>query len=168
MPPEIAAVAVPGGKPVAEDRAVTPIGELLQAAEKAARCNDSRQRLDEPEAVIGRKAAGQLYHGVRRDQAVRIEHDHCVIGAAPAGYPVGDVSRLAFGVDAAMAIEHRAFRQCFFGQRREYGLFADPRVGGVCIAEKEKGKLPRRFCAEPGRHGAHACGDPLRFFVVDG
>ena len=101
-------------------------------------------------------------------QAVGVEHQHVVVGAAPAGDEVFDVAGLAAVVLGAVAVEHPRVGPEQFAQPQERALLRDPhvRVGGV----RQQEAVEMVAEAEPlhvliGRlHGAeHAA----RLLVVD-
>ena len=144
MTPEIPAIAVPGGKPVAEDRRVTAISELLQPCEQAAPGEDSGQCLNKAQPELGRLTAGHLDHRLRCGQAVGIEHDHGVIHTAPAADPVGNVTSLAFAIVAPVPIKNRAARRGRVDQGGEHCLFGDPYFRVIGVAEQEERKVARR------------------------
>ena len=170
MAPVIAVAAHPFGKTHGDHRPIDARGELLNAREKRVAVDDERQRLDDAGVGIGLHRRGEADDRAPRHQAVGVEHDHMLIGAAPAADEFGDIARLAARVLLAPAIEDaRAGGAEPAPQRDEGALLGDPDVGIRRVGEKE----PVEIRAEPRR--LHILEDRLqrredaaRDLVVDG
>src|SRR5258706_9283269 len=104
MAPIIAFRTVPPCIPGSYDRTVHAAGELLQPAEKAARVDNNRLRLDQGSGGIGFHRVHQADDRVAGHQAVRVKNDHIVVGCAKSSDPLGDVSGLPGGVVRAMSV----------------------------------------------------------------
>jgi hypothetical protein len=106
-------------------------------AEKGARADDDRQRLDQRRARARIHAAHQFQHGLGRDEAVSVEFEHVLVTAAPALDEIVDVALLLLGVLAAAAIPERLDRAA--AQQVLDRLFLDLGEGRVHrVADEEK------------------------------
>ena len=106
--PVIAVTAHPGREAGRDDRPVDPRRELLHPGEQGVAVDDQRQGLDDAGVGVGLHGGGEPHDGVAAHQAVGVEHDHMLVGAAPAGHEVGDVAGLAVMVLGPVPVEEAA------------------------------------------------------------
>ena len=169
MAPVIAVASHPFGKAHGDDRPIDARGELLNAREEGVAVDDERQRLDDAGVGIRLHRRGEAHDGAPRHQAVGVEHDHMLVGAAPAADEFGDIAGLAARVLLAPPIEDaRAGGAEPAPQRNEGAFLGDPDVGVRRVGKKEPveiGPEPRRLHAF--ENGLKRREDPARDLVVD-
>ena len=167
VPPVISLRARPPGEPGGDDRAIDATGELLQARERGSAVNQSRHGLDQPGVRICLHAPRELDDALRLHQAVGIEDEQIVVGAAPAPAEIGDVAGLASDVAATAAIvdgrrlakprphldQRRLLGKC---DRRICRVAQDEPVEGLVLAERADARCHRLDRRE----------DAFRAFVV--
>jgi len=105
VPPVIAVLAAPGRKAGGHDRAVEAGSELLQPREQGVAVQDQGEGLDDAGARIGLHGARQAKDTLARHEAIGVEHDHMLIGAAPARDEIGDIAGLAPGILRPVSVE---------------------------------------------------------------
>ena len=166
--PVVAFGAVPPGHAVRDHRPVDAAGELLHAREQRVAVDDHRQGLDQRDIGMAFHRAGEAHDGFAGHQAVGVEDQHLLVGAAEAPHPVGDVAGLALEVVVAAPIEQPRRRPDARAQVAERRFLDGRHVRPVAVAEHEDIELLRlagrcdRFA-----HRLQAGHEPLRFFVVD-
>ena len=119
-------------------------GELLQPREQRVAVDDERQRLDDAAVGIGLHRGGQAHDARAGHQAVGVEHEHVLVGAAPAGDEILDIAGLAADVALAVAVEDAAPEAQALAQGVEGALLGDPGVGLGRIRQDEEVEVPRR------------------------
>ena len=87
------------------DAAVQLDAELRDAGEQGGGLDDGRGGLDQADAGVALHGVDHAQDGLAGHGRVGVEHDHELVGGAPATGPVGDVARLGFDVLFAVTIE---------------------------------------------------------------
>ena len=167
--PVVAFGAAQPGEAAADHRPVDAARELLKAGEDRASVDEARDGLDEAGIGIGLHAADEVDDRLRLDQAVGVEHQQVIVGAAPAPAEIGDVAGLAADVAAAPAIEGARARSEPRPQLMERRLLGQRHggIGGVAEDEPvEAGTVAETLDA--GCHGLDRGEDPVGVFVVAG
>jgi hypothetical protein len=133
MAPVVAVAAHPGREARRNHRPRHPRRELLHACEQGVAVDDERQGLDDAGVGVGLHGGGEAHDGVAGHQAVGVEHEHVLVGAAPAGHEVGDVAGLAVVVLGPVAIKNPRLGAEPFAQGQKRALLGDPglRVGRI-------------------------------------
>ena len=149
MPPEISLGARPPHQPGRGDRAIGTGRELHPALEQSARIDDHRHGLQQPDGRLAFHDRSHAQHRAAAHQAVGIEHDHLLIGAAEPAHPFGDVARLLADILDAPTIIDR--------DRRGRGEF---RPGGLLQLAVQLARIAEDEEIEEGR--AAGIGDRLR------
>ena len=90
--PEVSLASRPPGQPRSQNRSVDPCGELLQARDQRRSFVQARHGLDQPGVGIVFHAANELDDGRPLHQAVRVQDQEVIVGAAPAFAELPDVS----------------------------------------------------------------------------
>ena len=107
----------------------------------------SGKRLDDAGVGIGLHGGGESDDAGAGHQAVGIEHQHVVVGAAPAGHEIGDVAGLALEVLGAVPVIDPRQRPELVAQGDEGPLLGDPGIRVRGIGQDEIVEMR----AEPGR-----------------
>ncbi len=130
--------------------------------------DELRSGLQDPERGIRAHHVGQPRERRSGDQAVRVEHDHVIVAAAPTGDEVLDVAGFARDVAPPPAIPHRNDRRERSAQPVDRDGLADPRVGVGRIREYDDFEAAvRADLAERLRHGLQRRGGAGRILVVN-
>ena len=151
MAPVVALGAVPPRDAVRDQRPIHPSGELLHAGEQRRGTGDDRQGLDQPDIRMTFHRAHQAHQRLAGHQAVGVQDQELLIGAAEAPHPFGDVSRFAGDVPRTAAIEDPPVSARPLAQCQKPRLLGDPDVGIGGVAEDEqveriaRADLPQRL-----------------------
>ena len=145
--PVVAVPARPGRQTGGDHRAVDMGRELLGAREQGVAVDDQRQGLDDAGVGIGLHGGGESDDAGAGHQAVGVEHEHVVVGAAPAGHEIGDVAGLALEVLGAVPVIDPRQRPELVAQGDERPLLGDPGIRVRGIGQDEIIEMR----AEPGR-----------------
>ena len=152
--PVISVAAMPGRKTGGDHRTIHTAGELRHAGVRRPAVAQQRQRLDDAGLRIGRHGAGESDQQLAAHLAVGVEHDHVVIGAAPAPHEVGDVAGLAVMIVGAAAVVDAHFALQGVTQRLEARLSFHGHLVLARVAQDENVEVPLR--ALPDKAAAHA------------
>ena len=110
--PEVPLASRPPRQTRRQHRSVDPCGELLQARHQGRPFMQARNGLDQAGVGIVLHAPHELDDGRPLHQAVRVQHQEVIVGAAPALAELADVAGLVGGVAFAPAIvDRRALAQ---------------------------------------------------------
>ena len=168
MAPVVAVATHPGRQAGGDDRAVDARRELLRAGEQRVAVDDQRQRLDDAGVGVVLHRDREPRDGLAGHQAVGVEHQHVIVGAAPAGDEIGDVAGLAMVVLRPVAVVDPGARFELVAPCEKGPLLGDPGVGVGRVGEDEVVEM----IAEPGRfdllaHGFECRESARRRLVVD-
>ena len=121
--PVVAFLTAPARHAFGKGRAIDAVGELLHPGKDRLGADQLRKALDQTGARIRGQGIGQAQDRAAGHQAVGVENQHGVMGAAPAGHPVGDIADLAVGVHHPAAVIEFQTRRQRAAQRFDRALF---------------------------------------------
>ncbi len=169
MAPVIPVVSLPCRNAARDDRPVDRARELLEAREQRVAAAEPRHGLQEPELRVRNHLAHQRHERIRREDAVRVEHDHEVVPAAPARDEIAQVAGLLPDVLGAVAVpDAHALAERLAQRMQRRGLVhVDGRVGRVRQHEDLEGVRVAQIGQRLG-HRLERRERTRRIFVVDG
>ena len=166
--PVVALAELPESQAVRQHRAVESNRKLQQACEQRLAAGQQRQCLDDADIRVRVHQLRQRHQRLAGHDAVRIEHDHVVVSAAPVAHELGDIAGFSPDIVAAPAVEQTAGGAASCHQRRPgrdlcTGNLAIARIGQDVEIEALLGRLllqrpPYGICG--GEHSN-------RIFIVD-
>ena len=145
--PIVAVPARPHREAGRDHRAIDLGGELLRARKQRVAVDDQRQRLDDAGVGVLLHGEGKARDAFAGHQAVGVEHQHVIVGAAPARDEIGDVAGLAVMVLRPVAVMDAGVGAEVLAPGQEGALLGDP---GVRIGRIRQHEIVEML-AEPGR-----------------
>ncbi len=138
MAPVVALSELPEREAVGQHQPADAHRELQHACEQRVARGQQRQCLDDADLGVGLHQLRHRYQRLAGHDAVRIEHDHVVVGAAPVAHEFGEVAGLAPDVVAAAAVEHPPVGTASSHQRTPSSHFRSGDLGNTRIGQDEQ------------------------------